>query len=349
MALVHKQDSNFTGLSYAVEISPGVVDGTVTWYPLEPNSYKTFGGDVKTKQRMPINASRQLKKGVVVDLDAQGGFVQDLTADNFQDTAQCFLYANLRKKSELAVSTVSGSLNAYAPAAGGEAYLYGDLLFAKNFPIAANNGLKFVVGDSADNKVYVDDTALENDTTGIISRVGYEFGAGDLTVDVSGTYPKLVVASVAAHSTLTSNDTTPTAGDTVTIGDKVYTFVSPIGVTEGNVLLGASATASLTNLFNAINHGTGSGTTYVAAAANAYVSATNPTADTVVLTALFSGDVGNHVVTTTTISGPTLSWPGGTLNSGTPGTGGRSLNTFGIIPGEFIYVGGDAAGTKFSI
>lgn len=38
MTAVNKQDSNFTELRYAQEVTSGVVDGTVTWQPLEPPS-----------------------------------------------------------------------------------------------------------------------------------------------------------------------------------------------------------------------------------------------------------------------------------------------------------------------
>lgn len=202
MALVNKQDSNSTGLRYAVEVSPGVVDGSAVWLPLEPNSYKNFGGDVKTKARMPISDTRQLKKGVVVDLDAGGGFIQDLTADNFQDPAQCFMYAALRKKDELATATVDGTGNQYEPGSGGAGYVAGDLLFAKKFSDDHNNGLKVVSGTPDATHIPVTDTGLVDGATqtGIISRVGYQFPAGLLTVDISGSFPALVSTGRATNS-----------------------------------------------------------------------------------------------------------------------------------------------------
>ena len=54
-----------------------------------------------------------------------------------------------------------------------------------------------------------------------------------------------------------------TAGEYISIFGQVFTFVASIGSTPGNVLVGASASASLTNLANAINLGSGSGTTYI--------------------------------------------------------------------------------------
>ncbi len=47
--------------------------------------------------------------------------------------------------------------------------------------------------------------------------------------------------------------TNPTAADTVTIGGQVFTFVSSIGSTAGNVLIGASADATRANLATLIN------------------------------------------------------------------------------------------------
>lgn len=63
--------------------------------------------------------------------------------------------------------------------------------------------------------------------------------------------------------------TNPTANDTVTINNVKFTFVSSIGTTARNVLIGANAAASITNLVNAINgSATGLGTTYVEVSAD---------------------------------------------------------------------------------
>lgn len=53
--------------------------------------------------------------------------------------------------------------------------------------------------------------------------------------------------------------------ETVTVGTKVYTFQTTLTNVDGNVLIGATAAASIQNLVNAINLGPGAGTAYAAA------------------------------------------------------------------------------------
>src|SRR6266478_12950 len=78
------------------------------------------------------------------------------------------------------------------------------------------------------------------------------------------------------------------AGNTVTVGTQTYTFVTALSTTPtaNEVLVGATETASLANLANAVNGGTGSGATYGSpTVANTSASAV-ATASTVVFTAL---------------------------------------------------------------
>lgn len=76
-----------------------------------------------------------------------------------------------------------------------------------------------------------------------------------------------------ATATITSNNTNVSDGDTVTIGPKVYTFKTTLTPTEGQVLIGADADASLLNLIRAINHTGTPDTDYKCAAAHPTVSA----------------------------------------------------------------------------
>ena|SRR6266850_1645387 len=67
-----------------------------------------------------------------------------------------------------------------------------------------------------------------------------------------------------SQATLTATGQ-PSNGQTVTIGSKVYTFQTVLTNVNGNVAIGATLTASLANLLNALNLGAGSGTAYAAA------------------------------------------------------------------------------------
>lgn len=57
--------------------------------------------------------------------------------------------------------------------------------------------------------------------------------------------------------------TNPTDGDTLDIAGVRITFVASLGLTAGNVLIGANAAATKANLKAAIEGGSGAGTTYV--------------------------------------------------------------------------------------
>jgi len=103
-------------------------------------------------------------------------------------------------------------------------------------------------------------------------------------------------------------------GETVTIGTKTYTFQTVLTNVDGNVLIGANATASLANLAAAINLGAGSGTVYAAATtANTDVYATSG-ASTLSLFALNAGTAGNSIATTETATN--ASFAGATLSGG---------------------------------
>lgn len=149
-----------------------------------------------------------------------------------------------------------------------------------------------------------------------------------------GDMPELSAApvdAVAATGTLTSNNTQVTAGDTVTVDTKVYTFVaSPL--VEGDVHLVTNADTSLGNLVKAIN-GTGvNGTDYQCATAHTTVSAGNVSGGhATVLTARTKGTAGNAIALVK--SAATLSVSGALFTGGVDGMPGRQ-NQFGGYSGQ---------------
>ncbi len=141
-------------------------------------------------------------------------------------------------------------------------------------------------------------------------------------------------APVKAAGTWTNDTSQPANGSTVTIGTKVYTFQTTLTDVDGHVKIGASATASTTNLFNAINGSGGTiGTDYATSTIpHTQVVATNPTATTVVATALVAGSLYNAVATTSSTSPNSHgTWGGLVLASGANNTGGTPLVTLGQI------------------
>lgn len=202
--MANKIDSNVTGLRYAEETDIKVLPGAPIWYPLEPNGYNDFGGQISTVARNPINPSRQRKKGVTTDLDASGGFGQDLTQTNLTRLLQGFFFADIREKLTTApmnggvteITGVTAGDDTYDAAAGLGSFAAGDLVFASGFEQSANNGLKVVTASAADaltvSSALVDETPP---AAAKIQRVGVEFDEGEVTISLSASWPRLARSS----------------------------------------------------------------------------------------------------------------------------------------------------------
>lgn len=194
--------SNATGLRFAEEIGFKTLPGTPIWYPLEPNSYKDFGSDLKLIARNPMNPSRQRKKGVITDLDASGGFTQDLTQVNSLRILQGPMYADWREKATnlplngttVAVSGVASGTKTYTLASGtvGSNFTAGDLVFASGFNQSGNDGLKTVASSTATTVVVNESLSTETPpATAQLQKVGVTFPVGTVDVDTTGSYPIL--------------------------------------------------------------------------------------------------------------------------------------------------------------
>lgn len=150
--MVTKIDSNVTGLRYCEETTLKTLPDTPVFHMLEPNSYSDFGGQTSTVARNPINPSRQRKKGVITDLDASGGFNQDLTVVNTTRLLQGFFFADAREKFTTASLLKPKATNIQSVTTAG--YQTGTgvsipanyLVKASGFTIPANNGLKKLTG-----------------------------------------------------------------------------------------------------------------------------------------------------------------------------------------------------------
>jgi hypothetical protein len=203
---INKIDSNVTGLRYAEEDSLAVLPATPIWHFLEPNSYKDFGSDIKTVARSPINPTRQRKKGVVSDLDASGGFMQDLTQNNLTRLMQGFFFANIREKATtvpmnstaVPITSVTASTKTYAAGSGLGVFAAGSLVLASGFSEAANNGLKTIASKTSTTVVVNETIADESSpaTTAYLHTVGRQFASSDISFSLNSNYVRMASAAV---------------------------------------------------------------------------------------------------------------------------------------------------------
>lgn len=201
MAILNKIDSNVTGLRYAEEESYKVLPTTPNWIPLEPNSYPDFGGQITTVARNPINPSRQRKKGVVTDLDANAGLEQDITQTNLQDLLQGFFFADLRLKDEFGgageITGVTTGPNTYTAASGLDAFVAGDLVHVTGCTNASNNGLHRVTVAAAGVLTVAETLVPETPgATAKIVRVGVQAATGNIDVNMAGSLPVLTSSTL---------------------------------------------------------------------------------------------------------------------------------------------------------
>lgn len=143
-------------------------------------------------------------------------------------------------------------------------------------------------------------------------------------------------AGVKATQVLTASDVF-SDGETVTVGDKTYTFVDALSGAANEVLIGASAAASLDNLKSAINASAGAGTTYgLGTVANPNVTATTNTDTEQTVEAYRVGTYGNSIATTSTCADAT--WGAATLASGAePSTLIMNTYTFASGSGSIMF------------
>lgn len=289
MTALTKIDSNGTGLRFCEEVSLGVLSATASqvWYPAEPNTYDNFGGQFKKVARRPINASRQNRKGVTVDLDAAGGYNTDLTQTNLIRLLQGFLFADAREPYDSqSINNQGSALTAVEDSDDTYRFSYGNdldrvlgqsLVFATDLATTANNGLN------------------------VVNSVTRALAAGTLTLTPGAIVDDVVVIDGVYYQF----DATVTAG-------------SGTGFDPYVVDIGANDTEAFANLVKAINATGTPGTEYSSALVSAHptVEAISSNATTMVVNARSYGYAGNSIETSGT-GNDGLAWGGTTLSGGT--------------------------------
>lgn len=200
MTLVNKINSNVVETAYAEELTIKTLPGTPIWRNLDVNSFTDFGGSISKVSRNPFRTDRQMRKGQTTDLDAAGTVNHDLVQLGLQDILQGFFFADLRKKIEFGgageITGVTTGPDTYTAAAGLDDYDVGDLVFAAGFTNAANNGLKEVTTVTATVLTVAETLVVETPpATATLVKVGFQFGTGDLEVDMAGSLPQLTTTA----------------------------------------------------------------------------------------------------------------------------------------------------------
>lgn len=319
-------DSNATGLRYAEEETPGVLPATPVWQPLEPNSYRDFGVDTKLVARNPINDSRSRKKGVVTDEDAGGGFSADLTQINLRDLLQGYFLADMR---------VKGLDN--GPLVGGVAgvtftptqYTAGDGSPDLEFTVSTHG---LLTGDGPFYFVEGSGTLPGNvaeDTQYWIIKVD------DDTFSVATSLANAVAGTAVAYSSAGTDDATRLFHRRESIdGTNEYVYVND----SSDYYVGALLydTGYTTSANNGIKTVTAVAAGRLTVSEDLTTEAVAPAAAQALVVGVEYGTAELDVV----VSGdlPVLTRASGTVDA----------TAFGIVPGEWVYVGGDGAGEDFS-
>lgn len=190
--------------------------------------------------------------------------------------------------------------------------------------ITPENVALFFMGDSSvltQAAVALTGEVLEAPRAGFTYPLGVSLTnpSGHVGISQSGFTVMTEAGAVAATGTVTVGAGNATAGDTVTVAGRTYTFrASIVGSVADDVLIGADVTATAANLVAAITGGSGAGATYDEdTVPHPQVTAAN-VAGVVTVTALPMGIVGNNFALA--VSGTNLTASAALLAGGVDGT-----------------------------
>jgi len=185
---VFAANTNETIISYAIETAPGEVDAGATWTVTEPNDIGDFASNISTVARDPISNDRAPRKGAITDLDATVSFDSDLTVASFRDFFDGFAFAVWKEQNKAEPTAVATADDSYTHATITTALTAGTLIFARDFSLSANNGVKRVAAASTTLKTLVEENLSdETPPTGARFNVaGFQGASGDIQVDTEG-------------------------------------------------------------------------------------------------------------------------------------------------------------------
>jgi hypothetical protein len=289
---------------YKLTLPPGTLTALI-------NGHITAGGEIEKRKAFVKLSSTgnttSLPAGTFDSLPTSGGVLvfgsTDLSASNFPTG---FSYQRLQHPAVLAGNSYDGTKHAmtaviFSRVFGSYAFVVAQ--FADGYQFAYYNGalvndftaglvLPYIYNSGTGTNIRLakhlaglvnntlNYTAIQapspNDNSfDVYSQPGNNYNVNLTVASASNINVSTATATGYPIATISATDgTNAGAGSSVSIGGKTYTFKAAL-TTEGDVLLGATINATLTNLFNAINHTGTPGTDYNCAAANANVLAQN--------------------------------------------------------------------------
>lgn len=316
MAICPKQtiDSNATGLRFAWERCLKELPPNPTWNLLEPNSYSDFGATITKTARNPINPSRQRKKGSTTDMDAQGGWNQDLTQNNLTELLQAFFFADARERATTASIVHGNAPVADAVAADNVFNFANDTITATS---VGSGGSGYRVGDV----LSVVGGSAVSEARAYVSAVSPSGAVTAVALDAAGLY---VAAPASPASTSGGSGSGATlalvTGPLAAFGEGDLVLASGFGMAENN------------GLFSVVTMTEGE-----LEVAEPVTDEASPPAGAKLQTVGHQFAAGEVAIA---------------MNSGLARLISNSpdldLTELGLIPGEWIFVGGDAADNRFA-
>jgi len=221
--VAEKQDANLVGFYKKREATLGTVPATGAWQTREPNSFDDLGAEYTKTPRKPFSPSRQRKMGSTTDLDADGGYNEDLTQNNMQTELEEFFFAALREQTTQSNVAAVAATDDYTVASSA-GMITGHIVLAAGFDNAANNGIHVLNGITDGTHVSTADALVDEAAAAAqtLEVVGFQFVAAD--VDIAVVSGRAVFTSAAVDM----NDFGLVPGQWVFVGgdaaDDAYSF-----------------------------------------------------------------------------------------------------------------------------
>ncbi len=310
MSQVETLESNKTDLRIALEASPGVLPAYPNWIWMEPNSYDDFGPTYTQVSRQPISSTRARKRGTIVDLEVSAGFQQDLTYRNTQPLIEGVMFANFRSKGEQIgfKAAFSQTFTANATTDVITATAHGLNDFDGPFRLTTTTTLP--AGLSAATDYWIGNT-----TTNTFQIASSRANA------VAGTYIDITTAGTGTHTITREGVVNGTA--------ETFKVNNPSGFIVNGLLSAVDFGTAANNGLHKIT--TVTGNVIAVSASNLITEATPPVRARLAQVGYEFG-TGDAVIDSD-----------GNLTTTT-----ADCTTFGLVPGEWIYIGGDTTGTQFA-